>query len=190
MRWRETKGNGSLRFIGVAGVGTLILLLVVAAGLKRVAFKDDNQRATATAGQGAFKGERAFETLKRIVAIGPRPPASPEAETLRQLIRGEVEAAGLEVRILPFEADTPLGKKSMANLVAVVKGSKDGIIALSNHYDTKHFEDFRFVGANDGGSTTAWMIEMARALGPAREGRTVWLIWFDGEEAFKEWSST
>lgn len=190
MRWRETNGRGSLRFIGVAGVGTLIFLLIVAFGLKRVAYKDDNQRATAAAGKSAFQGERAYESLKKIVAIGPRPPGSPEAETLRQLIRGEVGAAGLEVRALPFEADTPFGKKSMVNLVAVVKGTENGIIALSNHYDTKYFEDVRFVGANDGGSTTAWMIEMARALGPTREGRTVWLIWFDGEEAFKEWSSS
>ena len=190
MRWRETIGRGSLRFIGIAGVGTLIFLLIVAFSLKRVAYKDDSQRATAAAGKGAFNSARAFETLKKVVDLGPRPPGSPEAETLRQLIRGEVEAAGLEVRALPFEVDTPLGNKSMANLVAVVKGSEDGIIALSNHYDTKYFAEFRFVGANDGGSTTAWMIEMARALGPTRDGRTVWLIWFDGEEAFKEWSST
>ena len=190
MYWQETIGRSSLRFIGVAGVGTLIFLLLVAFGLKRVAYKDNNQRATAATGKSEFRGDRAFETLKKVVAIGPRPPGSPEAETLRQLIRSEVEAAGLEVRVIPFEADTPLGKRSMANLVAIVKGSQDGIIALSNHYDTKYFEEFRFVGANDGGSTAAWMIEMARALGPMRDGRTVWLIWFDGEEALRDWSST
>jgi Zn-dependent M28 family amino/carboxypeptidase len=109
---------------------------------------------------------------------------------VRELIRNEVELAGLEVRALPFEANTPLGRRTMVNMLAVVKGTRDGIIALSNHYDTKLFDGFSFVGANDGGSTTAWMIEMARALGPSRNGRTIWLIWFDGEEAFKEWTST
>lgn len=178
-----------MRFIAIAGIGAFALLLLVAFGIKRVAYKDENQRASAATGTGTFQGERAYDTLKRIVAIGPRPPGSPEAETVRQLIRTEVEAAGLEFRTFPFDADTPLGKRAMVNLVAVVKGNRDGVIALSNHYDTKYFEDIRFVGANDGGSTTAWMIEMARALGPTRDGRTIWLVWFDGEEALKEWSS-
>src|SRR6185295_19254578 len=98
--------------------------------------------------------------------------------------------AGLEVKMLPFEADTPLGKRSMVNVVGEVKGTRKGVIAFSNHYDTKYFTDFPFVGANDGGSTTAWMLEMARTLGPTRDGRTIWLIWFDGEEAFKDWTAT
>jgi Zn-dependent M28 family amino/carboxypeptidase len=76
----------------------------------------------------------------------------------------------------------------MTNLVVEIPGTLPGIIVIGNHYDTKFFADFNFVGANDGGSTTAWMIEFARAIGPQREGRTVWLCWFDGEEAFLEWS--
>ncbi len=164
--------------------------MIVAFGLKRIAHNDDQQRATAATGAGAFNGERAYGTLKKVVAIGPRPAGSAQAETLRELIRSEVEQAGLDVRPVPFDADTPLGKRSMVNLIAVVKGTRDGIIALSNHYDTKLFDSFQFVGANDGGSTTAWMIEMARTLGPSRDGRSIWLIWFDGEEAFKEWSSS
>ena len=78
----------------------------------------------------------------------------------------------------------------MVNLVAEVKGTQPGIILLTNHYDTKFFRDFTFAGANDGGSTAAWMIEMARAMGPSRQGRTVWLCWFDGEEAYVDWTET
>lgn len=78
----------------------------------------------------------------------------------------------------------------MTNLVGVVQGTLPGLILLSNHYDTKYFPEFTFVGANDGGSTTAWMLEMARSLGPQREGRTIWLCFFDGEEAFQEWTET
>ena len=125
-----------------------------------------------------------------MVSIGPRPAGSADAERLRQFIRGELEQAGIESKTIAFDAVTPLGPRSMVNLIAIIKGTRAGTIALSNHYDTKVFDHFAFVGANDGGSTTAWMIEMARALGPTREGRSIWLIWFDGEEAFKEWSDT
>ena len=152
---------------------------------------DPFHRDAAVSARGrSFDGVRAYETLKEVVAIGPRPPGSSEAAALRDLIRTELAQAGLEVTEYPFDTDTPLGKRHMVNLVVVVKGTRPGVIALGNHYDTKFFDRFRFVGANDGGATTAWMIEMARTLGPARKGRSVWLLWFDGEEAFQEWTAT
>jgi Zn-dependent M28 family amino/carboxypeptidase len=142
----------------------------------------------------AFHGERAYADLEHILAVGPREPGSPASASVRAYIRREVEAAGLTLQELPFVAQTPLetkrGPVNMVNLIAEVKGTRPGIILLSNHYDTKYFPDFQFLGANDGGSTSAWMIEMARALGPARQGRTVWLCWFDGEEAYLDWSET
>ncbi|HRK35710.1 MAG TPA: M28 family peptidase [Candidatus Hydrogenedentes bacterium] len=182
-------GSGALRLIAVAGVFLFVLMFVFAFGLRQIATRDSDQRVTAAA-SGNFNGARAYESLKKIVAVGPRPPGSREAEQTRTIIRTELEAAGLEVMALPFEAETPYGKKTMVNMVGVVKGDTHGIIALSNHYDTKYLPEIRFVGANDGGSTTAWMLEMARALGPSRKGRTIWLIWFDGEEAFKEWTDS
>lgn len=135
-----------------------------------------------------FEGERAYKDLEQIVAIGPRVSGTPASERARAYIREQVQQAGVTVTEHPFTARTPYGKKPMVNLVAEVHGTKPGVIVLGNHYDTKYFPDFEFVGANDGGSTTAWMIEMARALGPERDGYTVWLCWFDGEEAFKEWT--
>ena len=135
-----------------------------------------------------FDGDRAYRLLEEIVAIGPRVAGTKEAEQTRAIIRRELEAAGVPLEEHSFEAATPLGARDMVNLVAVVAGTRPGVIILGNHYDTKYFADFEFVGANDGGSTTAWMIEMARTLGPAREGHTVWLCWFDGEEAFEEWT--
>ncbi|MDZ4860683.1 MAG: M28 family peptidase [Candidatus Hydrogenedentes bacterium] len=187
---KSIRGQGSLRFIAAAGIFVFVSLVVISLGLKRLAVRDPAQRVSAGKSAHAFDGARAYETLKQIVAIGPRTAGSSEAEQVRAIIRTEVEAAGLELMVLPFDAETPIGKRTMVNLVAVVKGDEDGNIAISNHYDTKYLPDINFAGANDGGSTTAWMIEMARALGPARSGRTVWLIWFDGEEAFKEWSDT
>lgn len=137
-----------------------------------------------------FDGERAYVDLERIVGFGPRVSGTEASAKTRAYIREQVEAAGLTVTEFPFMAETPLGEREMVNVVAKVQGTEPGVILLGNHYDTKYFPDFEFVGANDGGSTAAWMIEMARALGPEREGRSVWLVWFDGEEAFKEWTET
>ena len=134
-----------------------------------------------------FDGDRAYTLLEEIVALGPRVSGTKEAEQTRAIIRRELEAAGVPLEEHSFEAATPLGARNMVNLVAVIKGTEPGVIILGNHYDTKYFPDFEFVGANDGGSTTAWMIEMARTLGPTREGHTLWLCWFDGEEAFLDW---
>ncbi len=135
-----------------------------------------------------FDGERAYRSLQEIVALGPRVSGTEASAQTRAIIRRDLEAAGIEVKEHPFVAETPSGPRQMVNVVGVVKGTRPGVIVLGNHYDTKHFADFEFVGANDGGSTTAWMIEMARALGPTREGYSIWLCWFDGEEAFVKWS--
>lgn len=164
------------------------MLLLLIAGYYGVTARSAHHRIVEVS--RPFDGLHAYETLKKVVALGPRPVGSPQAEALRQLIRAEIGQAGLDLKEMPFTAETPFGKRSMVNLLAEVKGDRDGVIALTNHYDTKLFDHFQFVGANDSGSTTAWMIEMARVLGPRRQGRSVWLIWFDGEEAFKEWSST
>lgn len=142
----------------------------------------------ASQAQSPFDGKRAFEDLRAVVAIGPRDPGSQGIVQARDYIKRQLTAAGLAVREQAFTATTPVGSKAMVNLTGVVEGTKPGVILLGNHYDTKYFPNFTFVGANDGGSTTAWMLEMARTLGPHREGCSVWLCFFDGEEAFKTWS--
>lgn len=140
--------------------------------------------------QSPFNGERAYADLERIVAIGPRVAGTEGSAKAQALIVSGLKEAGLGVREESFSAFTPMGVRSMKNIVGVVEGTQPGVIVLSNHYDTKYFRDINFVGANDGGSSTAWMLEMARVLGPKREGCTVWLVFFDGEEAFKTWSAT
>jgi Zn-dependent M28 family amino/carboxypeptidase len=76
----------------------------------------------------------------------------------------------------------------MANVVAVLPGRRPDVIMLGGHYDTKLFKGFRFVGANDAGSSTALLIELARRLAGAPRDYTYWLVWFDGEEAFVTWT--
>jgi Zn-dependent M28 family amino/carboxypeptidase len=136
-----------------------------------------------------FDGQAAFHHVERLVAIGPRPAGSPAAARTRDYLVAELKRAGLEVRVEPFEARTPEGVIRMANVVAVVPGRRPDVVMIAGHYDTKVFRDFRFVGANDGGSSAALLVELARALAARRGEYTYWIAFFDGEEARGSWTA-
>ncbi|HIJ72768.1 MAG TPA: M28 family peptidase [Candidatus Hydrogenedentes bacterium] len=180
----------AIKAILVMGVLTLLLLWLLAEGLRYGLERRPKESVAASKTPSLFDGQRAYRDLETIVGMGPRPSGSEALDQLREFVKTELTKAGLNVWEHRFEAETPIGVLPMVNVVAKTEGTKPGVIILGNHYETKHFPEFTFVGANDGGSTTAWMLEMARAVGPKREGRSVWLCFFDGEEAFKEWSAT
>lgn len=179
-----------MKVILVLGILTFLFLWLTSFALKRSLKPNELERVVIQQKYSPFDSKRAFKDLDTIVGFGPRTAGSPESAELREFIKHELAMNGIRCFEQAFDADTPLGKKSMVNLVAVIEGTRSEIILIGNHYDTKLFTDFPFVGANDGGSSTAWMLEMARALGPRRDGRTLWLAWFDGEEAFGKWSDT
>ena len=140
-----------------------------------------------------FDGSRAFADLKTIVDIGPRPAGSPGADRTREYITAELKATGLTVEEQAFEGDTPLGPIKMVNLRAVLPGSgrtSGRRLIIAGHYDTKLYQDITFVGANDGGSSTAVLIELARALQGTKHALPIELVFFDGEEAVVEWQGT
>jgi glutaminyl-peptide cyclotransferase len=134
-----------------------------------------------------FDGARAFEHLKRIVDIGPRPAGSPGAQRTRAYITRELGALGIKTEEQAFDARTPHGIVRMVNLRATIPGSGPGRLVIASHYDTKLFKDFRFVGANDGGSSTALLIELARGLNARQNSMPIELLFLDGEEAVVEW---
>ena len=136
-----------------------------------------------------FDGAAALRHVERLVAIGPRAAGSTGGERARAYIVGELKRAGVETRVLGFDAATPHGKLRMANVIAVLPGRRADVILIGGHYDTKFFRDFRFVGANDGGSSTALLLELARVLSKTRREFTYWLVFFDGEEAREQWTS-
>jgi Zn-dependent M28 family amino/carboxypeptidase len=144
----------------------------------------------ATSADARFDGAAAFRHLERLVAIGPRPAGSAGGARTRDYIAGELRRAGVKVRVEPFEADTPDGRIKMANVVGVVAGRHRDVIMLAGHYDTKVFREFRFVGANDGGSSAALLLELARALAARPREFTYWVAFFDGEEARGAWTPT
>ena len=140
-----------------------------------------------------FDSARAFADLKKIVDIGPRPAGSPGAARTREYITAELKAAGLTVEEQAFEGNTPLGPIKMVNLRAVLPGTggtSGRRLIIAGHYDTKRYDDITFVGANDGGSSAAFLIELARALQGTRHALPIELVFFDGEEAVVEWQGT
>jgi hypothetical protein len=138
----------------------------------------------------AFDGERAFEHVRRQVEIGPRPAGSAELARAREYIKGELKSYGLNIIEDEFHPATPQGEKKMVNITAELVGESSEVVMISSHYDTKPFKEFRFVGANDGGSSTGALLELARAVaGKGKPRYTYWFAFFDGEEAFcREWT--
>jgi hypothetical protein len=137
-----------------------------------------------------FDSNRAWEHLRQVVAIGPRPSGSPAIEQTRKYITSQLAASGVGVKEQAWDAQTPLGTIRMVNLVATVPGASRDRLAIAGHYDTKRYREFRFVGASDGGSSTAFLIELARVLKGRRNPLTIDLLFFDGEEAVVEWQGT
>ncbi len=147
--------------------------------------------ACARSGTGdSFSGAEAFAYLRRVVAFGPRPPGSAALAACRRWVVHELQLDGCKVELDPFVASTPDGEIRMVNIIAKIPGSSPSVIMLAGHYDTKLEKHFRFVGANDGGSSTAFLLEMARVLGKQKQRDTIWLVFFDGEEAIRSWSAT
>ena len=138
-----------------------------------------------------FSGDRAMQDVKALVALGPRPSGSAEIETSRQFIEKRLKEAGWETKRQEFAADTILrGTIKMANIRArfPVAGADTWTrpvpTVVCSHYDTKWFQSTRFVGANDGGSSTGLLLEVARAAAPVSVfAARLELVFFDGEEA-------
>ena len=123
-----------------------------------------------------------------MVGFGPRPAGSEALAKTRAYIVAELQKAGLKAQLDEWEAITPRGPRKMVNIRASRPGARSTIIALTGHYDTKLFDDRTFVGASDGGSSAAWVLEMARATANIRLQNTLEFVFFDGEEAVVEWT--
>jgi glutaminyl-peptide cyclotransferase len=146
---------------------------------------------TASAGTPPrFDSSRAWEHLRQLVAQGPRPAGSAAIEQSRKYIRAQLAAAGIAVVDQAWEASTPLGPVQMVNLVATIPGARSERLLIAGHYDTKRVREFRFVGANDGGSSTAFLIELARVLKARKNALTIEVLFLDGEEAVVQWTGT
>src|SRR5213594_3609562 len=141
-----------------------------------------------------FSGEKAFGHVQRLVDFGPRPAGSTAIEKSRDYIEDQLRRSGWQVTRQAFSDDTPRGTIQFVNLVAQFSGQGKAAspsFLLCSHYDTKIFDAIRFVGANDGGSSTGLLLELARVIGQQPSlARKIELVFFDGEEAFEQFSQT
>lgn len=142
--------------------------------------------AAAIASAADFSGASALEFTRKAVSFGPRPAGSEANKRLQAYIRAQLRTFGAEVMDDSFTAHTPNGPIAMTNILGRFKGSSGRAVAFSGHFDSKQMPGF--VGANDGGSSTGLLLELARVLAgrPRKDG--VYVIFFDAEEAFGPWS--
>ncbi|MBI4445142.1 MAG: M28 family peptidase [Acidobacteria bacterium] len=143
-----------------------------------------------SADQPQIDGENVLRHVERIVAYGPHPAGSENQKKVGEYIKEQLTLSGLLPMTQSFEAVTPEGKVQMVNIWAELRGKSNRVIVMGSHYDSKLFRDFRFVGANDSGSSSALLLEIAKVLSRQKTpDSTFWFVFFDGEESFGEWSS-
>ena len=144
---------------------------------------------TAASGEAkTFSGAAALGYARRAVELGPRPDGSAAIVKLRTIIRGELAKTGALVTSDAFTGATPDGPVAMENIIAKFAGTSGKAIAITGHYDTKKMPGF--VGANDGGSSTGVLLELAAALAGQKHTDDVYVVFFDGEEAVRQWTAT
>jgi Zn-dependent M28 family amino/carboxypeptidase len=122
-----------------------------------------------------------------MVELGPRPSGSEALKKEQEFIQSELKGYGLKVTQDRFDGDTPHGKIPMMNIIGEVAGAKPEVVLVTGHYDTKPMPGF--VGANDGGSSAAAVLEMARVMAGSNPEYTLWFVFFDGEEAVVDWEA-
>ena len=138
-----------------------------------------------------FSGEKALAHVQAMVDIGPRPPGTDAIEKTRNYLVQQLEAAGWKVERQSFSDETPRGKVQFINLIATFGSQAAPSFLVCSHYDTKIFDNARFVGANDGGSSTGVLLEVARVLAERPDlASKVELVFFDGEEAYVAFTDT
>jgi hypothetical protein len=170
-------GNSSPSNSGAAGAG------VAQGAVAAPAFPPPPAPGTT----GGFDGARAFKHVEQLVAIGPHSAGTDGIRRAQAYIVAQLQSYGCAVEEQDFHASTPVGDVAMKNIVAKVPSTSQNIIIYASHYDTKRIDNF--VGANDGGSSTGILLELARLLCAQRNPDAVWLVFFDGEEAFNfQWA--
>ena len=136
-----------------------------------------------------YSGARAYEHVAKLVGYGPRPTGSEALGRAAAYIMTQLQDYGLTAEEQVFTAPTPYGPRQFRNVIArtrIQQGGPNRTIIIASHYDTKLFTNMTFVGANDGGSSTGTLLEVARV---AADQPNLWFVFFDGEEAMIQYGN-
>ena len=182
----EVGMRSALAIVGlsVAVLGCQASTDVAATGADQTAAKPAPPSPAAPA-RAVFDSSKAWEHLSQMVSIGPRPSGSAAIRQTRAYITRQLASYGLTVQEQNFVAQTPKGPIEMVNLIVRLPGRRTDRILFTGHYDTKLLA--KFVGASDGASSAAFLIELARVLKDQPREYTYEFVWFDGEEAVVNW---
>jgi len=137
-----------------------------------------------------FDGKRAYEHVLAQVDLGPRPVGSDALVKTAEYIEAHLESVGWQ----PFRIAGEFRGLPILNVLAETKQpprSAARRILIGAHYDTRPVADRDpiaarrtepILGANDGASGVAVLLELARVFDPARSNYDVVLAFFDGED--------
>jgi glutaminyl-peptide cyclotransferase len=137
-----------------------------------------------------FRGSTALANTKKAVSYGERPSGSEAISRLREWIIAELKPLKGQLSLDSFTGQTPTGPVPMVNVIYKFPGSSGKAIVVTGHYDTKRIPMMHFVGANDGGSSTGFLLEFARAVSTMKHQDDIYVVFLDGEEAVATWTET
>ncbi len=141
--------------------------------------------------KSVFRGSAALADTRRAVSFGERPSGSEAIVRLHDWIVSQLKPLGGQLSLDSFTAQTPVGPVPMVNIILKFPGTSGKAVAITGHYDTKRIAMVRFVGANDAGSSTGFLIEFARVVSRMKHPDDIYIVFFDGEEAVRtEWTDT
>lgn len=109
---------------------------------------------------------------------------------LQKWITGEITNLGGRIEDDTFTGQTPTGPVPMENIILKFPGTSGKAVVVTGHYDTKRIPMVHFIGANDAGSSTGFLIEFARVVSHMHHPDDIYIVFFDGEEAVGEWTDT
>ncbi len=165
-----------------------VALLLASGILSLVPLAATQRPASPSAGPTTFDSTRAMALVREQVAFGPRPAGSAANARARAHIIATLKHYGYAPVEQSFETPTPVGRVRMTNVIATLTGQRAERFLLASHFDSKPVQEFQFVGANDGGSSTGALLELARVLKAKPPlPLTTEFVFFDGEEAWGEW---
>ena len=171
-------------------LNSLLLELLLLFSIVSVGIFSPFRLNAATNAKARFSGASALADTRHAVAFGERPSGSPANVKLRAWIGTELKPLGGQYTVDSFVGNTPTGPVQMANLILKFPGTSGRAIAVTGHFDTKKIPMVHFLGANDGGSSTGFLIEFARVIAKTPHHDDLYVVFFDGEEAVGQWTDS
>jgi len=151
----------------------------------------DVRAITAQEATAFFDAQRAFAFLKKQCDFGPRPPGSEAHRKTRDYLFAELGKRSKNVALQPLEHQTETETLQLNNILAEFGPADGETILLAAHWDTRPFADRDprpenrkkpILGANDGASGVAVLLEMAHVFKEHPPPRRVVIVLFDGED--------